>query len=121
MHPAALLDLTTELLRAVLRLESPADAVVSAYFRQHRELGPRERHVLAETAYAVLRRKLLFEREPKPAAVHRRDVRQTPQQRTHLVRRQRLYPRAHGRQLRAVEDRDVFRHVHRSAAIDRCL
>ena len=50
MHPAALLDLTTELLRAVLRLESPADAVVSAYFRQHRELGPRERHVLAETA-----------------------------------------------------------------------
>ena len=61
MHPAALLDLTTELLRAVLRLESPADAVVSAYFRQHRELGPRERHVLAETAYAVLRRKLLFE------------------------------------------------------------
>jgi len=61
MHPAASLDLTTELLRAVLRLESPADAVVSAYFRQHRELGPRERHVLAETAYAVLRRKLLFE------------------------------------------------------------
>ena len=61
MHPAALLDLTTELIRAVLRLESPADAVVSAYFRQHRELGQRERHVLAETTYNVLRQRLLFQ------------------------------------------------------------
>ncbi len=61
MHPNALLDLTTELLRAVLRLESPADSVVSAYFRQHRGLGSRERHTLAETVYAVLRQRLLFE------------------------------------------------------------
>ena len=48
MHPAALLDLTTELLRAVLKLDSPADSVVSAFFRRHRTLGPRERHTLAE-------------------------------------------------------------------------
>lgn len=61
MHPNALLDLTTELLRAVLRLDQPADSVVSAFFRQHRKLGPRERHTLAETTYAVLRRKPLFE------------------------------------------------------------
>jgi 16S rRNA (cytosine967-C5)-methyltransferase len=61
MHPHALLDLTTELLRAVLRLESPADGVVSAFFRQHRALGPRERHTLAETAYTVLRQRLLFQ------------------------------------------------------------
>lgn len=57
MHPTALLDLTTELLRAVLRLDSPADGIVSAFFRKHKNLGPRERHALAETAYAVLRRR----------------------------------------------------------------
>ncbi|MCP5271996.1 MAG: RsmB/NOP family class I SAM-dependent RNA methyltransferase [Burkholderiaceae bacterium] len=61
MHPNALLDLATDLLRAVMRLDQPADAVVSAFFRQHRKLGPRERHTLAETTYAVLRRKPLFE------------------------------------------------------------
>jgi 16S rRNA (cytosine967-C5)-methyltransferase len=61
MHPNALLDLTADLLRAVLRLDSPADGVVSAFFRQHRTLGPRERHTLAETAYAVLRRRLVLQ------------------------------------------------------------
>jgi len=61
MHPNALLDLTSELLRAVLRLESPADGVVSAFFRQHRALGPRERHTLAETTYQVLRQRLLLQ------------------------------------------------------------
>jgi 16S rRNA (cytosine967-C5)-methyltransferase len=61
MHPNALLDLTTELLRAVLKFDAPADGVVSAFFRSHRALGPRERHTLAETAYAVLRRRLLFQ------------------------------------------------------------
>ena len=60
MHPNALLDLATELLRRVLQLDAPADSVVSAFFRQHRNLGPRERHTLAETAYAVLRRRLLL-------------------------------------------------------------
>ena len=61
MHPNVLLDLTTELLRAVLRLDAPADGVVSAFFRQHRGLGPRERHALAETTYTVLRQRLLFQ------------------------------------------------------------
>lgn len=61
MHPAALLDLATDLLRSVLKLDAPADGVVSAFFRKHRELGSRERHALAETAYAVLRRRLLFQ------------------------------------------------------------
>lgn len=60
MHPNALLDLATDLLRQVLKLDQPADAVVSAFFRKHRTLGPRERHSLAETAYAVLRRRLLW-------------------------------------------------------------
>jgi 16S rRNA (cytosine967-C5)-methyltransferase len=61
MHPNALLDLATELLRAVLRLEQPADGTVSAFFRQHRDLGHRERHTLAETTYTVLRKRLLFQ------------------------------------------------------------
>jgi 16S rRNA (cytosine967-C5)-methyltransferase len=61
MPPHALLDLATELLRAVLRLDAPADQTVSAFFRQHRALGPRERHALAETTYTVLRRRLRLE------------------------------------------------------------
>ncbi len=61
MHPGALLDLATELLRAVLRFDQPADAVVSEFFRRHRALGTRERHTLAETTYAVLRQRLLLQ------------------------------------------------------------
>jgi 16S rRNA (cytosine967-C5)-methyltransferase len=60
MHPNALLDLATELLRQVLKFDSPADTVVSAFFKQHRDLGQRERHALAETAYAVLRRRFTW-------------------------------------------------------------
>jgi 16S rRNA (cytosine967-C5)-methyltransferase len=61
MHPKALLDACAELVQQVLKFDHPADAVVSRYFREHRALGPRERATLAETAYAVVRRKLLFE------------------------------------------------------------
>lgn len=61
MHPKALLDSCAELVKLCLTLEHPADAVVSRYFREHRALGPRERATLAETAFAVLRKKLLFE------------------------------------------------------------
>jgi 16S rRNA (cytosine967-C5)-methyltransferase len=61
MRPAALVDLGTELLRDLLRFDAPADGLVSAFFRQHRALGVRERHTLAETAYAVLRRRLLYQ------------------------------------------------------------
>jgi len=61
MHPKALLDACADLVAQVLKFDHPADAVVSRYFREHRSLGPRERATLAETAYAVLRRKLLFE------------------------------------------------------------
>jgi len=61
MHPNALLELTTELLHRVLRLQHPADGVVSDFFREHRALGSRERHTLAETTYAVLRQRSLFQ------------------------------------------------------------
>jgi 16S rRNA (cytosine967-C5)-methyltransferase len=59
VRPEALLDLATELLRRVLQLQHPADRVVSEFFRDHRQLGARERHTLAETTYAVLRERLL--------------------------------------------------------------
>src|SRR3954470_12664199 len=61
MHPKALLEACADLIAQVLRFDHPADAIVSRYFREHRSLGPRERATLAETAYAVLRKKLLFE------------------------------------------------------------
>jgi 16S rRNA (cytosine967-C5)-methyltransferase len=61
MHPNALLDLAADLIKQVLKLVQPADAVVSAYLRRHKALGPRERHSLAETAYAVLRQRLLWQ------------------------------------------------------------
>jgi 16S rRNA (cytosine967-C5)-methyltransferase len=57
----SLLDLAAELVRQALQLDSPADGVVSAFFRAHRQAGPRERHTLAETTYAVLRRRLLLQ------------------------------------------------------------
>jgi 16S rRNA (cytosine967-C5)-methyltransferase len=60
MTPIALLDLSTEMLRQVLKLEHPADMVVSNFLRQHKALGSRERHTLAETAYTVLRQRLLY-------------------------------------------------------------
>ena len=62
MHPQVLVEACSDLLRQVLTFEYPADAVVSRFFREHRHLGPRERGTLAETTYAVLRRKLQFER-----------------------------------------------------------
>jgi 16S rRNA (cytosine967-C5)-methyltransferase len=61
MHPNALLELCTELLRSVLRFDAPADVLVSAFFRRHRDLGPRERHSLAETTYELLRQRLLYQ------------------------------------------------------------
>jgi 16S rRNA (cytosine967-C5)-methyltransferase len=61
MHPKALLDACAELVRLTLQFNHPADAVVSRFFRDNRNLGPRERATLSETVFQVLRKKLLFE------------------------------------------------------------
>lgn len=61
MHPKALLDACSELVRLTLKFDHPADATVSRFFRDHRGLGPRERATLAETVYTVLRKKQLFD------------------------------------------------------------
>jgi len=44
-------------LREMLRFIYPADAVLSHYFRTHRELGHADRGFVAETCFAVLRRR----------------------------------------------------------------
>ncbi len=47
--------------RAVLRLERPADAVLASFFRTRPKLGQHDRGFIAETLYALLRRKRLVE------------------------------------------------------------
>jgi len=58
---AELLDHAEALLAELLRFERAADQAVSAYFRTHRSLGQRDRAFVAETAYAVLRRRRTLE------------------------------------------------------------
>ena len=58
---AALLDHVETLLAELLRFDRAADQAVSAYFRKHRNLGQRDRAFVAETAYAVLRRRRTLE------------------------------------------------------------
>ena len=46
----------TQTLGMVLTFEYPADSVLSRQFREHRELGARDRAFIAESVYGVLRR-----------------------------------------------------------------
>ena len=48
------------LLGKVMLFARPADAVVSYYFRENPKLGHRERGIIAEAVYAVLRRRVEF-------------------------------------------------------------
>ncbi len=56
--PPWIVGSTEEALREVLRLIGPADVVLSRYFRDHPKLGSRERGVIAEAVYAMLRQRL---------------------------------------------------------------
>ena len=53
---AALIAHAAKALAEALRFNGPADQVLSRHFREHRELGQRDRAFVAETAFAVLRR-----------------------------------------------------------------
>jgi 16S rRNA (cytosine967-C5)-methyltransferase len=55
-------------LRGMLSFSGPADETLSAYFRQNRALGPRERAFVAEAAFAVLRRRRTLEAAAGSAA-----------------------------------------------------
>jgi 16S rRNA (cytosine967-C5)-methyltransferase len=56
-----LLDSATEALGQVLKLEHPADTVLSAYFRQVPALGQSERGFVADAVFGVLRHKRVLD------------------------------------------------------------
>ena len=58
--PPAIIASTEEALREVLRFTGPADVVLSRFFRDHPRLGGRERGMIAEATYALLRRRHLY-------------------------------------------------------------
>jgi 16S rRNA (cytosine967-C5)-methyltransferase len=54
---AALVGHAERALTDILRFARPADQALSGYLRSHGELGPRERALVAEATFAVLRRR----------------------------------------------------------------
>lgn len=63
MHiTSPLIDAAATALARLLKFEHPADAVLSRFFREQRQLGQRERGFIAETVYGVLRRRRLLEK-----------------------------------------------------------
>ncbi|MES2537351.1 MAG: RsmB/NOP family class I SAM-dependent RNA methyltransferase [Pseudomonadota bacterium] len=58
--PPAIVTYTEEVLREILRFTGPADVTLSRYFRDHPKLGSRERGVIAEGVYGLLRNKAVY-------------------------------------------------------------
>lgn len=58
--PPAIISHIEEALREILRFTGPADGILSRYFREHPRLGGRERGMIAESVYAVLRNRLVY-------------------------------------------------------------
>lgn len=58
--PPAIINNTEEVLREILRFTGPADSTLSRYFRDHPRLGSRERGVVAEAIYGLLRNKAVY-------------------------------------------------------------
>lgn len=58
--PPSIVGSTEEALREVLRLTGPADGALSRYFREHPRLGSRERGVIAEAVYGLLRQRTML-------------------------------------------------------------
>ncbi len=71
MRPtSALLAHAESALAELLTFSRPADQALSAYFRSHRNLGQQDRAFVAETVFAVLRRKRSLEAAAGSAAPH---------------------------------------------------
>ena len=71
MRPTrALLAHAEAALAELLTFSRPADQALSAYFRSHRNLGQQDRAFVAETVFAVLRRKRSLEAAGGSAAPH---------------------------------------------------
>ncbi len=64
---SAMIAHASDALSDLLAFNQPADAVLSAYFREHRQLGARDRAFIAETCYQVLRHKRQLEKLVRPA------------------------------------------------------
>lgn len=58
--PPYVIGSTEEVLREILRFTGPADVTLSHYFRSHPKLGSRERGVIAEAVYAILRNRAVY-------------------------------------------------------------
>ena len=71
----ALVDAYVAAAAAVLRFDQPADTLLSAFFRAHPQLGLHDRGFVAESVYALLRRKRLLEFALAEIGVERPDVR----------------------------------------------
>jgi 16S rRNA (cytosine967-C5)-methyltransferase len=70
----ALLGHAEAALTEMLRFAGPADQTLSRYFREHRSLGQKERAMVAESAFAVLRRRRSLEAaagsaQPRPLLI----------------------------------------------------
>jgi 16S rRNA (cytosine967-C5)-methyltransferase len=72
---ARLLDAAGAAAAQVLPLERPADAVLSAFFREHPKLGQADRAFVADAVYALLRRRRLVEFALAEVGVERPDPR----------------------------------------------
>ena len=66
----AQLDAIVHALTVVLPARAPADTQLRAFFRDNRNLGPRDRALVADTVYAALRRRRMLE-HVTPAATPR--------------------------------------------------
>lgn len=69
---SALLQHAAAALGEVLRFDHPADAVLSRYFREHHQLGHADRGFVAESVFAVLRRRRTLEYLAGPGSSPRR-------------------------------------------------
>ncbi|HJW56953.1 MAG TPA: RsmB/NOP family class I SAM-dependent RNA methyltransferase [Burkholderiaceae bacterium] len=58
--PPAIATCTEEVLREILRFTGPADSTLSRYFRDHPKIGLRDRGMIAEGVYGLLRNKAVF-------------------------------------------------------------
>ena len=92
-----LLDSTVSALTEALAFRHPADAVLSQFFREQKQMGGRDRGFVAETVYAVLRRKRFLEHALVDGVTPRRLVI------TALTRLQGLAPRQLAEALRPRE------------------
>lgn len=52
---APLIQLTSQVVGELLTFKNPADAVLSRFFKEHKEMGQRDRAFVADNAYALLR------------------------------------------------------------------